>query len=291
MTAAAPERACAICHSRGRRAEHREPALEVWRCRGCGHREARHVPPARPSDYYENTPQDPRFVASLGVTRRRQARAILSLFERALGTPDGWLDFGCGRGWFLREARAAGVARLAGFDSSPLSTAALRDEGFEIARPSAADPGWPDWSSLGAAPRRLGLLDVIEHFPDEGPRRVLERLRAELPTLEAIVVKVPVAEGALFQAARALRPLAGGPYRQLFQVGTHPPHYHYFCWRSLEMLLEQSGFRLVDLWPDADVDDLFQRIPPIARWPGGAWAARAVRLFPADALVAIARRA
>lgn len=280
-----------MCRASEASLEHRQPDLEVWRCRACGHRRAAHAAPAVASDYYENTPQDDRFVASLGLTRRRQARDILARLDRAGVAPAGWLDFGCGRGGFLREARAGGVTELSGFDTSRLSTETLAAEGFAMATPSPQDPAWPDWSGLPTRPRLVSLLDVIEHFEGDGPRRALRRLRDELPALEAVVVKVPVAEGALFQAARTIRRFAPGPYRQLFQVGTAPPHFHYFCRRSLTDLLAGAGFSVVDLWTDRDVDDLFGRMPAIAHWPGGRLAARAVGLFPADAMIAIARAA
>jgi Methyltransferase domain len=281
--------ACPICRATSGRVEHREPALEVWRCGGCGHRRATHAAPASATDYYENTPQDERFVASLRVTRERQAREILGRVGRAALPAGDWLDFGAGRGWFLRVARAAGVAPVSGFDTSRLATESLSADGFAMARASTSDPFWPDWSSLPRAPRVVFFLDVIEHFEGEEARRALVRLRAELPALEAVVIKVPAAEGVFFRAARALKAVAPAPYRQLFQVGTVPPHEHYFCRRSFETLLGQTGFSIVDAWGDRDVDDLFQRIPPLAHWPGGRWASRAAGLFPADARVAIAR--
>jgi hypothetical protein len=54
-------------------------------------------------------------------------------------------------------------------------------------------------------------------------------------------------------------------------------------------LLDEAGFRAVAAWGDRDVDDVFHRIPPIAHWPGGRAAAHLARLFPADALVVVAR--
>jgi hypothetical protein len=133
------------------------------------------------------------------------------------------------------------------------------------------------------------LLDVIEHFPGAGPFVALRRLRDELPALEAVVVKVPTSEGAFFRAARLVKPRVPGLYRQLFQVGTDPPHEHYFCRRSFELLLREAGFTIAELWGDRDVDDLFQRIPALAHLPGGRWAGRVAGLFPSDALIAIAR--
>jgi hypothetical protein len=283
--------ACAICGSAERADEYHDETLDVTLCRACGHREAAHPAPEQLTDYYDNTPQDPRFVESLGVTRKRQARAILTRFSRLLGAPQSWLDFGCGRGWFLREARSFGVATVGGFDASALATTALSAEGFAMARSRGEDALWPDWSTLAVPPQQVSLLDVLEHFPGSEARKVLLRLRDELPSLSALIIKVPVSEGIFFRTAQAARKFAPGPYRQLHQTGTFPPHYHYFCRGSLRSLLEQTGFQLVDTWGDRDVDDLFARMPAIAHWPGGALAARGAGLFPADSQIAIAKRA
>jgi hypothetical protein len=280
--------ACPVCDSHERAREHEDAELSTWRCRACGHRTAEHAAAEARSDYYEHTPQDPRFVASLGATRRRQAGDILARVAALDEAPWSWLDLGCGRGWFLREARARGVARAWGFDTSRLATDALRGDGFPMAGAAGAAL-WPDWSTLPGPPDYVSLLDVLEHFEGGEARAALVRLRAELPALRAVVVKVPTSEGVFFRAARALAAAAPGAYRQLFQVGTFPPHWHYFCRGSLERLLADAGFETIASWTDRDVDNLFHRIPAIASWPGGALAAGAVRLLPADALIVVAR--
>ena len=281
---------CSVCGGASRSSELESVAVRITRCRGCGHREAWHAPAADASDYYLNTPQSPTFVAALEVTRRRQARKIAARLSELAGGDSGWFDFGFGRGWFLQELRArTGAARVGGFDASPLSRAWGREQGFEVAEPLAGDPFWPDWRSFSFSPRIVSLLDVLEHFPAGQARALLGRLRAELPTLEWIVVKVPVSEGILYRTAHALRRLQPGLFAQLYQVGTFPPHYHYFNRRSLRALLEQTGHDVVDLLADHDVDNIFHRIEGLAWLPGGASATRLIRLFPADSAVAFAR--
>jgi hypothetical protein len=45
----------------------------------------------------------------------------------------------------------------------------------------------------------------------------------------------------------------------MFQVGTHPPHFHYFSRRSLDLLISTLGLR-GRLWlDDPDFDDLLLR--------------------------------
>lgn len=283
-----PPSACQICGSDVGEHEYASALLSVDYCRACGHRVARHPLGAPASDYYEHTPQSAQFLGALETTRRRQARLLLSRFARHHEIAE-WLDFGSGRGWFLEEARARADGLVAGFDSSQLSRRWLRERGILAAEPRTDDPLWPDWASLPFSPRIVSLLDVIEHFPERGPERLLQRLREELPALEWVVLKVPASEGILYRSARALRHVFAGLYLQLYQVGTAPPHHHYFSHQSLRSLLVSSGYSVVELMVDHDIDNVFQRIGALARLPGGTLPTRLIRLGPADSVIVFAK--
>lgn len=280
---------CAICGSRTLGIEYSSRDLQVKVCAACDHREASHGAPEVEADYHLHTPQSSAFLTSLETTRRRQAGVILARFKALCPRPDGWLELGSGRGWFLEEAKAAGVAPLAGFDPSALATRWLRERGFEGAESLAESPQWPNWSSLSFAPSVASALDVVEHFPRHSATAALRRLGAELPSLRWLIVKVPISNGVMYRAARALRRIYPGPYRQMYQVGTSPPHHHYFSIRSFRLLLASAGFEVAEMWTDPDVDNLFHRIPRLARLPGGAFAARAIQVFPGDSAIAFAR--
>ena len=190
------------------------------------------------------------FVESLAATRRHQAKAILKRVRAQLGSADGLLDFGAGRGWFLQEARASGMQRIAGADTSSDSVTSLREDGIEgLLVPPPTQTAWDlDLGRLSFRPRVLALLDVIEHFPAERLSSmfgdIVDQVGAEL---ELVVVKVPVAEGLLYRTARLLaRGRLVGPLEQLYQVGTSPPHQSYFTRRSLQGLLTQHGLRAAD---------------------------------------------
>ncbi|HEY8943057.1 MAG TPA: class I SAM-dependent methyltransferase [Polyangiaceae bacterium] len=282
--------ACSIC-SADTLEEHHTTRLAVRRCVECQHRSAVHRPPIFVTDYYLHTSQSPSFLASLEVTRRRQARLILRRMLQLRGSVSNWLDFGAGRGFFLDEARALAEDRVGGFDASPLARACLEERGIRVARQSQSEPLCADFSSLGFSPQVVSLLDVLEHFPGEEPVHVLEQLNANLPALEWLVVKVPSAEGVLYRTARAMRPIAAGPYEQLYQVDTNPPHHQYFTPRSLAAVLRRSGYVLADLLVDSDVDDVFHRLHGAEWLPGGAALARALRLLEGDSLIAFARPA
>jgi hypothetical protein len=265
--------------------------LRVVRCPDCDHRQALHNDQQPRSDYYEHTPQAEAFVRSLEITRRRQAKRIIADASEVIGDPSGWLDFGCGRGWFLDEMRAADATQFfAGFDTSSLSRQWLAEQGIEVAQPSAADALLPDFDSLSFPPRIMSFLDVVEHFAGEQAFRLLQGLSAALPSLEWLVIKVPISSGFLYRTAHMLRRIAPGPYRQLYQVGTFPPHYHYFNVGSLTHLIEKVGYEIVRVVRDPDVDNLFHRIPALSSVPGGALVTRAIRVLPQDTAIAFARR-
>lgn len=80
--------------------------------------------------------------------------------------------------------------------------------------------------------------------------------------LEIVVMKVPVA-GLLYGAAAVLSRIgASGLLRQLYQVGTWPPHFNYFSPSSAEMLLDSAGLSVIERVgdPDFEPDYLGQRI-------------------------------
>jgi SAM-dependent methyltransferase len=273
-------RACLVCGYETV-IEHQSGLLSVELCRSCGHRRARHHQRDTHLDYYENAPSS-LYVQSLGETRKRQARNILRRVA-SLGVADEpWLDFGCGRGWFLQQARAVGRKRLAGFDASEISRGWLKQEGFASANPRPQEH-WPDWSTLPEMPAIVSFFDVIEHFED--PAGVLERILREIPELKWIVLKVPVSDGFMFRMGKALRSLAPGIYDQLFQVGTFPPHFQYFSRRSMERLLGRLPAEVALRWGDREVENLFWRIAGCERLPGGELAAKLTNVLPRDTMI------
>jgi SAM-dependent methyltransferase len=249
----------------------------MLRCRSCGHFVALHPPHAAADDYHEQY-EEGAFVASLAATRARQAAALVRALGRLPFDAEARvLDFGCGRGYFLRALRDAAVP-CAGADLSPKAIALVRELGV-VARRIA---------SLGAAalaglraelpftPTVVSLLDVIEHFEPDALADTLALLGDTFAdSLEYLVVKVPVSNGVLFRSARALARVGlVEPLLQLFQTGTFPPHRHYFSRRSLDRLIWRLRFVPVLAWEDADFepDRFTDRIQALRGWarPVGA---------------------
>jgi hypothetical protein len=244
-------RRCPVCGHHRSQHDIDTPHLSIDRCPRCGHRVAAHRPTsARQAPDYHRQYDGGEFLGSLATTRRSQAKAILARIHGQAAAADAVLDLGAGRGWFLEEASASGVARLAGADTSRDAVMGLRDRGIEgLLIPEPTESGWNvGLDRLSFRPRILMLLDVIEHFPPPRLpsmfRQIVDQLR---PELELVVVKVPVADGLLYRTAQLLaRARMSAPLEQLYQVGTYPPHWSYFTRRSLRDLLSRHGWRIVD---------------------------------------------
>ena len=275
--------------------------LSIARCARCGHSVAEHRSDERSDVDYHRQYDEGEFLASLTTTRRRQAKTILDSILAQVPGADALLDFGAGRGWFLEEARALGMARLAGTDTSSDSVDGLRQRGIHgVLIPPPTETGWDlRLGTLPFRPRVLTFLDVIEHFPAERLslmfKTVVDQLR---PDLELVVIKVPVSDGLLYRTADALsRARVFGPREQLYQVGTFPPHYSYFSRRSLAEFLARHGLTRVDAFGllEFDPTTFGSRVAALRRAPHaatrllGATTALVAERTTQDSYVALAR--
>jgi hypothetical protein len=254
---------CPICDGRSLSQSIAPPGLLVARCRACGHRVAIHETGRGPGIDYHEQYDDGVFLEALRATRLRQAGRLILLLRRHVPSLSGVVDYGAGRGWFLEACRSAGVAPVAGVDTSQLSVDGLAASGIEAHRLPEDESGAEVLSRLSFSPRVVSLLDVLEHFP---PARLQTRLRSIVDAcgkeLELVVVKVPVA-GVLYDVAAGLCRV-GAPrlLSQLYQAGTWPPHFNYFSTASAEMLLTSIGLSVIERVgdPDFEPDRLGQRI-------------------------------
>ncbi len=242
--------------------------LTVHECRECSHRIAFHSPDSLPRagvDYHAQYDEGA-FLSSLEGTRRRQA-PILARAIRELAGPDARiLDYGSGRGWFLAACREAGFREIAGADTSELAVRLLAEQGITGVRlEGGVKPALP------FAPEVVTFLDVIEHFPTDNLSEALGEIVGRLgPSVKLVVIKVPDAAGLLCRTARTLARLGvGGPLEQLYQVGTSPPHHHYFTRRSMRKLAASRGWAITRELADLDFEParLYQRIHSLSRLP------------------------
>jgi DNA-directed RNA polymerase subunit RPC12/RpoP len=295
----ATERArCVVCGADALAARRSGSALQVWRCRGCGHRVAEFERPASGLDYHEQY-EGGAFLEALARIRTRQAGRIVDRLRELVPDASNLLDVGAGRGFFLKVCRDRGLAPLAAVDASPVALDLLAQCGHEIAAlpELAPDALAVALGRVSFAPRIATLLDVVEHLDPERTRDGLVALRRALPSLELLVVKVPVGEGLLHQAALGLDRLGlRRPLHQLYQVGTWPPHRHYFSRVSLRRLIADLGLRVVAEQPELEFEPetLGSRVrglplpSPLATLAGHGVAHLATALGRHDSLVVFA---
>lgn len=236
--------------------------LTIQRCVGCGLR----MRPAarRQGTSYADVDRDA-YLHAIGSVRRAQGKAIVAIVrEHASGGE--WLDVGCGFGYLLEAARAAGF-RVRGIEPDPIAAAAAN-----------AEHGVLD----GATPPAdiLSTLDVIEHLDDlDGFAELVKRKARAL-----WVIKVPSSDGLFFRIAHAFG--LRGAVERLWQSNYEHPHTVYFDEGTLTRFLSRHGFkvlavRYLDEVPTATVVDRLTLAGGMPRWK----ARLAVPVFAAINLV------
>jgi 2-polyprenyl-3-methyl-5-hydroxy-6-metoxy-1,4-benzoquinol methylase/Zn ribbon nucleic-acid-binding protein len=290
---------CPACGAQALSASFATPNVQVSRCRECGHRVACHTPlPPDDRDYHEQF-EGGAFLESLRDTRRRQATIILARVRQLEPDACRLLDLGCGRGWFVESALQRGFAEVAGADTSPLAVGLVRDLGAHAILLSP-EAGTSLLAAMPFRPQVLTLLDLVEHFEGEtAVERLSDVVDLLRPELRLVVVKVPVSTGVLYRAASGLRALgAPSALEQLYQVGTTPPHHHYFTPRSARTALRRAGLSAVAEIRDVDFEPVSltsraraaRKLPaPIGALLGNVSAATAALLRWHDSLILLAR--
>ena len=133
------------------------------------------------------------------------------------------LDFGCGKGYFLRQLRAVGLDDIHGVELSRSARRFLRGEGYDVAG---------SLSEFGSAEPfdAISLFHVLEHLED--PRSFLESLKDSLAADGKIIIEVPNIDSFGFKRF--------GPEWFYLQK----EHLYYFDQKSLISLIERTGYRV-----------------------------------------------
>lgn len=276
------ETRCPVCD--GERFDARVIAgIRIRRCRTCGLR-ASDIPKQKGTNYADVDAEA--YLQSIGRVRRAQGETIAAFVREHGGTGE-WLDVGCGFGYVLEAAKAAGF-RVRGIEPDPSAARAAREragnveEGFLTESTGPADV--------------LSTLDVLEHLDDLGAFAGLVKRKAR----KLWVIKVPSSDGLFFRVAHALR--IRRAVERLWQAGYEHPHTVYFDESSLRRFLGKHGFEVVAVryLDEVPANTVVERLTLDGSMP--RWKARlAVPLFFAvnlieklrsksDALVVIARQ-
>ncbi|MEA2490285.1 MAG: hypothetical protein QOH21_2077 [Acidobacteriota bacterium] len=273
---------CPVCG--GERFRTRELAeITIRRCLGCGLLTSR-IGERKHTNYADV--DDRAYLESIGRVRRAQGDAIVAFVREHAGAGE-WLDVGCGFGYVLESAHAAGFV-VRGIEPDPTAAQAARErlgqaieQGFLRESTPAADV--------------LSTLDVLEHLDDINAFAALVARKAR----GLWVVKVPSSEGLFFRVAHAFH--LTGAIKRLWQSEYEHPHTVYFDRATLTRFLANNGFevlaaRYLAEVPNGTVVDRLTLDGSMSRWK----ARLAVPLFFAinlieglrgksDALVVVAR--
>jgi SAM-dependent methyltransferase len=148
------------------------------------------------------------------------------------------LDVGCAHGWFLQAAAARGF-RPTGLEPDHEVAVRAKADGAPV-----IEGFFPDALPAGATYDAISFNDVFEHLPDANA--MAQAVRDRLNPGGLLILNLPLAEGVIFQLARAASRLGvKGPLARMWQEGLPSPHLAYYSAKSVLALTRAHGFELV----------------------------------------------
>lgn len=215
------------------------PALDWMRCTACQHVYTKYIwSSAGIAHVFRNT--NPGQLADAAANHdalRGQWSPVVERVTRLLGgypqllapelTPL-WLDVGCGDGGLLMTAADYGYA-VSGLDARQETANRLGALGYAVTADNFL------FGQLTCKPQVLSLMDVLEHFAS--PRAALHRSWQLLAPGGLLVISLPDSEASSW---KLLEQTGNNPYWMEIE------HYHNFSRRRLILLLQETGFDIVD---------------------------------------------
>lgn len=146
-----------------------------------------------------------------------------------------WVDIGCACGEMLVAAREQGW-RVAGIEADAAQVESARAKGLEVREGYLTPQNAKEF--LGEA-NIVSAINLIEHIPD--PIGTLQAISESIVIGTYLVTEVP--------RQPSLGSFANFVFPQLVYRQFCPPdHLHVFSERSMEILLERSGFTPIAVW-------------------------------------------
>ena len=213
--------------------------FEIWECNECSARFTQHVPGEQwISGYYQSegyishTDTKKGFINSLyHIIRKRTLGEKKKLMEHAIGAHEGTLlDIGAGTGAFCRYMKNAGW-KVVGLEPDD----ATRQRAYEIY-------GLLLYTTSELFVLRSGSYDAITMW------HVLEHVH-ELHKYVEQVKNLLKAEGKAFIAVPNYNSYDASKYQEFWAAYDVPRHLYHFSPRSMRLLLEKHGMRVIDIKP------------------------------------------
>ena len=203
----------------------------AFRCRNCGTVQAAELPSIEQlKDYYGKKYLD-QYTAGMNPHRFKvempKRHAAKLAYIKRYKTTGTLLDAGCGEGFFLQ------LALNAGFDAIGC------DYDFRTDYPERVSVKLGTLDSKNGLPFRDGMFDIVTCWA------VIEHVRDPVTALQEIL-RVLNKDGYLFLDT----PLCGDFCERLVAARSHwlhpPEHLHVFTAKSLRLVIEKTGFKLLD---------------------------------------------
>jgi 2-polyprenyl-3-methyl-5-hydroxy-6-metoxy-1,4-benzoquinol methylase len=200
--------------------------LTLRRCVGCG-LFAGVFPESKEAGY--GSIDSEAYRDSIGFVRRTQSESIVALVREHLADGD-WLDVGCGYGYAVEAAGAAGYSAR-GIEPNMVAAEMARNRGVNVTHGVLSDETPPA--------DVVSTLDVLEHLEDINSFAKLVKRK----TRGLWVIKVPSSDGLFFRIAHTFRIAAA--VDRLWQARYEHPHRVYFNEQALHAFLGKHGFDIV----------------------------------------------
>ncbi|MGI8982090.1 MAG: class I SAM-dependent methyltransferase [Pirellulaceae bacterium] len=237
----------------------------IFRCRKCGVAFASHSrKSASPADVdHFGGIDEEKYFRSVMTTRLRSYSALLKRVNSQVAAGK-WLDVGCSYGWLLQYVLAQGYQ---GEGIEPSAAAASRAVKQGICVRTGL---FPAALARGEQFDVISFMDVLEHFED--PRDALEATREHLCPGGVVVIQVPDQACWLFRVAEGMYRLSGGrisfALRRLWLDGFDFPHQFYFTRHALSLVLQHSGFEVLD-WQRTSIGHPAEALDRVTYAAGG----------------------
>jgi len=233
---------CSLCGSEGRDDVFREEPFHVVRCQDCGlvYVTPRLKPEVLPQVYDEGywTSEGPKNRGYADYRSQEQLylktfRKRFDIIDRYMPEPGRLLDIGCAAGFFLEVARERGW-ELEGVElSAEIATHAIEHYGFDQIHVGTLETAPYERGSFDL----VTMWDVVEHVPD--PRTFFEAARAYLRPDGLLILETQNVGSAFAKRM--------GPKWQHYK---HLEHLYHFDSETIERLLDETGFEILENTPD-----------------------------------------
>ena len=213
---------CRVCGAEAMDLLVRKGGHDVYRCALCGlaftHPQPESIAEQYDSAYFDLYRRRRRFRLKRADVRLKQIELIVA--------PGRLLDVGCSLGYYVEAAAARGWDAV-GVEISPFAAQEARELAVDVRTGTLEQAAFAD-----AAFDCVTMWDVLEHVPD--PVRHMLEVRRVLAPNGLVVIGTPDLGHIRFRMQRER-------WRHLKPA----EHLFYFNRRSLERLLEKTGFRTV----------------------------------------------